>query len=191
MLLTRFSKLTATAIVLAAATGCATVPGDPYYSGGYAPTPVYGGAAVYNSGVYPAYPVVRRDRDDRWEDMRNDRERQAWREREAARERDRARGDRDERARRDLERQRDQRRDWERQRDRDAAQRDAAQRDAAQRNAAQRDRERRERELAQRQREERARASRNNRNSDGSPRTDYDRYNPKTGQFLPRSEDMP
>lgn len=176
MPLTRFSKLTATAIVLAAATGCATVPGDPYYSGGYAPTPVYGGTAVYNSGVYPVYPVVRRDWDDRWEDMRNDRERQAWREREAARERDRARGDRDERARRDLERQRDQRRDWERQRDHDASQRD---------------RERRERELAQRQREERARASRNNRNSDGSPRTDYDRYNPKTGQFLPRSEDMP
>lgn len=174
----RLLKITAASVLLAASAGCATAPGDPYYSGGYAPTPVYGAGVIYDApgyATYPAYPVVRRD-NDRWEDMRNDRERQAWREREAARERDRARGDRDERARRDLERQRDQRRDWERQRDHDASQRD---------------RERRERELAQRQREERARASRNNRNSDGSPRTDYDRYNPKTGQFLPRSEDMP
>ena len=194
----RLLKITAASVLLAASAGCATAPGDPYYSGGYAPTPVYGAGVIYDApgyATYPAYPVVRRD-NDRWEDMRNDRERQAWREREAKRKREQERVDRDARARRDMEHQRDQRRDWERQRDQDAAQREAARRDtaqreAAQRNAAQRDRERRERDLAQRQREERARASRNNRNSDGSPRTDYDRYNPKTGQFLPRSEDMP
>ena len=27
--------------------------------------------------------------------------------------------------------------------------------------------------------------------TDGSPRTDYDRYNPKTGLWMKRSEDMP
>lgn len=180
MLLKLLPKITAAAIVVTAAAGCATVPGDPYYSDGYAPTPIYGGAAVYDSGgytAYPAYPVVvRRDRDDRWEDMRNDRERRAWREREAARQQERERWERDQRARKDIERQRDQRRDWERQRDRDLSQRD---------------RERRDFENAQRERAERARAARNDRNADGTPRTDYDRYNPKTGAFMKRSEDMP
>ncbi|WP_147414713.1 hypothetical protein [Simplicispira hankyongi] len=159
------SKLAATAVLLAAATGCA-VPGDPYYSGGYAPTPVYGATTIYESGAYPAYPAYAdRDREDRWEDMRNDRERRAWRERQAERERERVQRARDEQARRDLERQRDQRDQWARQQ--------------------------RERDLAQRQREQRSRATRNDRNSDGSPRTDYDRYNPSTGAWMPRSEDMP
>ena len=183
----RFLKITAASVLLAASAGCATAPGDPYYSGGYAPTPVYGAGVIYDApgyATYPAYPVVRRD-NDRWEDMRNDRERQAWRDRQAARER----SDRDR-----IQRERD-RTQWERDRDRDQnraqRERDERARGDAQHQRDQFERERRERELAQRQREQRERAGRNNRNSDGSPRTDYDRYNPKTGQFLPRSEDMP
>ena len=85
----RLLKITAASVLLAASAGCATAPGDPYYSGGYAPTPVYGAGVIYDApgyATYPAYPVVRRD-NDRWEDMRNDRERQAWRDRQAARER--------------------------------------------------------------------------------------------------------
>ncbi|MBW7834171.1 MAG: hypothetical protein H3C29_13250 [Simplicispira suum] len=187
MLSKRLPKIAAATVLLAATVGCATAPGDPYYSGAYEPTPVYGGGIIYDTpaySTYPAYPVVRRDRD-RWEDMRDDRERRAWRERQAARER----SERDR-----LERERD-RAQWERDRARDQnrAQREREERarNDAQRQRDQWERERRERELAQRQREQRERAGRNNRNSDGSPRTDYDRYNPKTGQFLPRSEDMP
>ena len=176
---THASKLAAAAVLLVAATGCATVPGDPYYGGGYAPTPVYGSTTVYPSGVYPVYPAYAgRDREDRWEDMRNDRERRAWRERKAERERDQRA--RDEQARRDLDRQRDQR-----------DQRDQWARQQRDKDIAQRQREQRERELAQRQRDQRARSNRNDRNTDGSPRTDYDRYNPKSGQWQPRSEDMP
>ncbi|MCB1979058.1 MAG: hypothetical protein KDF25_06805 [Burkholderiaceae bacterium] len=183
----RLLRLSAATALLAASAGCATAPGDPYYSGVYAPTPVYGGGIVYDSpgyATYPAYPVVRPGHD-RWEDMRDERERRAWRQRQA--ERERAEHDR-------LERERDRAR-WERDRERDH-QRAQREREERARNDAQRqrekwERERRERELAERQREQRERASRNNRNSDGTPRTDYDRYNPKTGQFLPRSEDMP
>jgi hypothetical protein len=183
----RLLKITAASVLLAASAGCATAPGDPYYSGVYAPTPVYGGGVIYDApgySTYPAYPVVRRD-NDRWEDMRNDRERQAWRDRQAARER----SDRDR-----IQRERD-RTQWERDRDRDQnraqRERDERARGDAQHQRDQFERERRERELAQRQREERARANRPGRNSDGTPRTDYDRYNPKSGQWLPRSEDMP
>ncbi len=166
----RFLKIAAASAVLAAATGCATVPGDPYYSGVYAPTPIYGGTTVYESGVYPvypAYPVARRDREDRWEDMRNDRDRRAWKERQEARERAQ----------------------WQsNQRDRDLAQRQQRERDL-------RARQLRERELAraqqQQQQQQRRNGDRNDRNADGSPRTDYDRYNPKTGSWLPRGDQLP
>ena len=47
----------------------------------------------------------------------------------------------------------------------------------------------RDREAARRQQADR---DRNNRTApNGGPRRDTDRYNPKTGQWLPRQEDMP
>ena len=57
-----------------------------------------------------------------------------------------------------------------------------------------RDREAREREMRDREaaRRQQADRDRNNRTApNGGPRRDTDRYNPKTGQWLPRQEDMP
>lgn len=175
MKLLRISKFAGAALLVTAGAGCETMAGDPYYADRYEPVPVYGGgygspyggSAVYPAGaypVYPAYPIV--DRRDRWEDMRNERERRAWRERQAARERERERIEREARQRREVERNRD-------------------------RDIAQHERRIREREIAERQRAQRERANRNDLNPDGSPRTDYDNYNPKTGSFLPRSDRLP
>lgn len=184
----RFSKFAAAALLIAAGAGCETMPGDPYYADRYAPAPVYGGAyggsAVYPSGaypVYPAYPVVDRDRRDRFEDMRDDRERRAWRERQ----RDRERMQRDERARRDLERQRDRRSELERQRDRRNDIERQRDRDLAQREA-----DRRARQDAD-QRNSRAYSNGKGRRQDGSLRTDFDNYNPKTGSWLIHSDFLP
>lgn len=132
------ARIISATVLSAVVTGCATVPGDPYYE----PTPyrvyeqpgyIYNTPSVYSSPppVYPAYsapPSViyygGRDRDDRWE---RDRNRNDWRERE----RDRERAERDRVAR---ERERD-RRDQQareadrRNRDREQALRDQAERD--------------------------------------------------------------
>lgn len=173
-------KLAGASAVLAVISGCATVPGDPYYDGGsYGPG--YDNRPVLGGG-YPVY----HDRD-RWEDMRDDRERRAWRERQGERDRARAQWDREQRDRdrdharaRDRERDDRARRDAERARDRD---RDRNNTDWA--------RAQRERDLARAQRDQQRAASQPGRKPDGSPRTDFDRYNPKTGQWMPRQEDMP
>lgn len=134
-----FARIISVAVLGAAVTGCATVPGDPYYDP--SPYPVYqqpgytyNSSPVYSSPqpVYPAYsapPAViyygGRDRqDDRWE---RDRNRNDVRERE--RERDRA--ERDRVARDQARDRRDQQaRDADRrQRDRDQAIREQAERD--------------------------------------------------------------
>lgn len=93
--------------------------------------------------------------------------RQSQRERERW-ERDRERWDRDQRERAA--------------RERDARARDQRERDARER--LQREQEaRREQEMRERERRERERQNAN--------RRDYDRYNPRSGQWMPRSEDMP
>ena len=122
-------------------TGCATVPGDPYYDAprypvyeqpGYiysAPQPVYQAPPVYRAPgvIYSAPPPAvyygGRDRDDnRWD---NDRNRGDWRERE--RERDRAERDR---AARERERRDQQAREADRRaREQDQARREQAERD--------------------------------------------------------------
>ncbi len=133
------ARLISVAVLGAAVTGCATVPGDPYYEP--APYRVYeqpgyihsNAPPVYSSPqpVYPAYsappPVIYyggRDRDDRWE---RDRNRGDWRERE--RERERAERDRQARERERDRRDQQAREADRRQRDRDQALRDQAERD--------------------------------------------------------------
>ena len=104
------TRILSATVLGALVTGCATVPGDPYYDSprypvyeqpGYiysAPPPVYQAPPVYRApGVIysappppPAIYYGGRDRDDnRWD---NDRNRNDWRERE--RDRDRAERDR-------------------------------------------------------------------------------------------------
>lgn len=133
-----FARVLSATLLCAAATGCATVPGDPYYEPtpyrvyeqpGYIysnTTPVYTNPAP----VYPGYsappPAViyygGRDRDDRWE---RDRNRNDWRERE----RERERADRD-RAARERDRRDQQAHEADRrQRERDQALREQAERD--------------------------------------------------------------
>lgn len=122
-------------------TGCATVPGDPYYEPpryqvyeqpGYiynAPPPVYQAPPVYRApGVIysapPPPPVYYGGRDrhhDRWD---KGRDRDDWRERE----RDRDRAERDRAAR-----ERDQREQQAREADRRARERDQARREQAER----------------------------------------------------------
>lgn len=121
-------------------TGCATVPGDPYYDPprypvyeqpGYiynAPPPVYQAPPVYRAPgvIYSAPPpppvYYGRDRhDDRWD---NGRDRNDWRERE----RDRDRAERDRAAR-----EREQRDQQAREADRRARERDQARREQAER----------------------------------------------------------
>jgi len=124
---------------------------------------------MYPPGAYPVYPVApppaewRRTDRERWERENRiyERDRERW-----ERERDRAR--------------------WEREREREQnARREREQREQN----ARRDREAREREEARREQAERDR--RNRTAPDGGPRRDYDRYNPRSGQWLPRQEDMP
>ena len=122
-------------------TGCATVPGDPYYEPsryqvyeqpGYiynAPPPVYQAPPVYRApGVIysappppPVYYGGRDRHDDRWD---KGRDRDDWRERE----RDRDRAERDRAAR-----ERDQREQQAREADRRARERDQARREQAER----------------------------------------------------------
>ncbi len=149
-------------------TGCVST-GDPYYNG---PPPYHRGyepGVMYPPGAYPVYPVApppaewRRTDRERWERENRiyERDRERW-----ERERDRAR--------------------WEREREREQnARREREQREQNTR----RDREAREREEARREQAERDR--RNRTAPDGGPRRDYDRYNPRSGQWLPRQEDMP
>ncbi|MFY3382923.1 hypothetical protein [Paracidovorax sp. MALMAid1276] len=146
-----FARLISTAVLGAAVTGCATVPGDPYYDS--TPYRVYEQAGyVYSTpqptyvrpgySTYPAYttppPAViyygGRDRpDDRWD--RDHRHNNDWRERERdraerdrlARERERDRAERDRMAR-------------ERDRDRDRREQQAREADRRQREQAERDR---------------------------------------------------
>ena len=173
------ARILSVAVLGAAMTACATVPGDPYYEPGYQqPGYIYGTAQpVYSTPSYPAYQAPPpassyggRDRDDRWERDRN-RHNNDWRERE--RDRDRA------------ERERNRA-----ERDRIAREREQARRNQQARDA---DRRQREREQADRQRRdaERNRARAESRNPDGSPRTDYDRYNPSNGRWMPHADKMP
>ncbi len=191
----RISTLMACAGALAAITGCATVPSDPYHDD-YSTGPVYDNAPVHG-GAYPAYPapaygsaypvypapayggsIGYRDRDqDRWENMRNDRDRRAWRERQVDRERAHDRAERDRNAQRDRTAQ-------DRQRDRAQRERDErARRDA--------DRQRTDSRQNDLGRAEQDRAYQQSRNPDGTPRTDYERYNPSNGRWKPREADMP
>ena len=121
------TRILSATVLGALVTGCATVPGDPYYDAprypvyeqpGYiysAPQPVYQAPPVYRTPgvIYSAPPPAvyygGRDRDDnRWD---NDRNRGDWRERE--RERDRAERDR---AARERERREREARDRDRER---------------------------------------------------------------------------
>lgn len=123
------------AVALAAlATGCAVVPGDPYYTpqpSGYGvyeqPAYIYGSPApVYGYPVAPPPGYYGRRYDDRndWREReRAQREREAHREREALRDRE-ARRDRDARQAQDARREQDARRD----RERDQAHREQARR---------------------------------------------------------------
>ena len=162
------ARILSATLLGAMVTGCATVPGDPYYDPGYQqPGYIYGAPQpVYSSPGYPGHYYGGRDRDDRWE--------------------------------RDRHRHNNNHNDWrERERDKDRAERDriAREREQDRRNQQARDAERRqrEREQADRQRRdaERNRARAESRNPDGSPRTDYDRYNPSNGRWLPHADKMP
>ena len=162
------ARILSATLLGAMVTGCATVPGDPYYDPGYQqPGYIYGAPQpVYSSPGYPGYHYGGRDRDDRWE--------------------------------RDRHRHNNNHNDWrERERDKDRAERDriAREREQDRRDQQARDAERRqrEREQADRQRRdaERNRARAESRNPDGSPRTDYDRYNPSNGRWLPHADKMP
>ena len=154
------------------ATGCVST-GDPYYD----PPPYHRGyesGVMYPSGVYPVYPVApppaewRRTDRDRWERENRiyERERERW-----EKERERARLER-EREREQAARHERELREQNARRDREA-----------------RAREIREREEARRQQAERERKNRTA--PDGGPRRDYDRYNPKTGQWMPKADDLP
>jgi hypothetical protein len=165
--LSRTLALSALALL---ATGCVST-GDPYYE----PAPYHRGyepGVIYPSGAYPVYPVApppaewRRSDRDRWERENRiyERDRERW-----EKERDRAR--------------------WEREREQNAA-RDRERREQN----ARHDREAREREIREREEARRQQAESDRRNRlgpDGNPRRDYDRYNPRSGQWLPRQEDMP
>lgn len=168
--LTRTLALGAVALL---ATGCVST-GDPYYN---EPPPYYRGyesGVMYPPGAYPVYPVAPPPA--QW--RHTDRER--WERENRIYERDRDRWQRGhDRTRVERERERDLNARRERELREQNARRD---RDAGVR-------EMREREEARRLQAERER--RNRTAPDGGPRRDYDRYNPSTGQWLPKSEDLP
>ena len=95
---TTLARIVALTAMGAVVSGCATVPGDGYYTGG--PTYYSPGYESYSSPVYPAYApapayIYYSDRDNRWE---RDRNRNDWRDRDRNndwrdRERDRNRND--------------------------------------------------------------------------------------------------
>lgn len=153
--------LAAVAVALLA-TGCATT-GDPYYYDAQ-PYPTYPRGPEPNIIYGPApYTVYPAAPPPDW--RHSDRER--W-----------------ERDRRDRER-------WERERDRDHD-RARLEREQREREAARRERDIREREDARRVQAERERRIREERRApDGSPRRDYDRYNPSNGRWLPSSDNLP
>lgn len=148
------------------ATGCVST-GDPYYND---PPPYHRGyepGVMYPPGAYPVYPVA--PPPTQW--RHTDRER--WERENRIYERDRTR--------------------WERDRERDREQNARRERDQREQNAR-RDRDAREREMREREEARRQQIERERRNRtapDGGPRRDYDRYNPSTGQWLPKSEDLP
>lgn len=155
------------------ATGCVST-GDPYYND---PPPYYRGyesGVMYPPGAYPVYPVApppvewRRTDRDRWERENRiyERDRDRWQ-----REHDRNRIDRE------REREQNARREREMREQNALHDRDL------------RNRELRDREEARRQQAERERKNRTA--PDGGPRRDYDRYNPSTGQWLPKANDLP
>ena len=122
---------------------------------------------MYPPGAYPVYPVA--PPPTQW--RHTDRER--WERENRIYERDRTR--------------------WERDRERDREQNARRERDQREQNAR-RDRDAREREMREREEARRQQIERERRNRtapDGGPRRDYDRYNPSTGQWLPKSEDLP
>ena len=161
--LTRTLALGAVALL---ATGCVST-GDPYYN---EPPPYYRGyesGVMYPPGAYPVYPVAPPPA--QW--RHTDRER--WERENRIYERDRTR--------------------WERDREREREQNARRERDQREQNAR-RDRDAREREMREREEARRQQIERERRNRtapDGGPRRDYDRYNPSTGQWLPKSEDLP
>jgi hypothetical protein len=129
---TTTARLLSVTVLGAVLTGCATVPGDPYYEPQYQvhqqpgyiytqPAPVYGApAVVYRPAPTPIYYGARDNRDPRWDNNRRDRERL---ERERQRE-ERERADR-ERQRREQQARDNSRRD----RDREQARRAQAERE--------------------------------------------------------------
>ena len=170
--LTRTLALGAVALL---ATGCVST-GDPYYN---EPPPYYRGyesGVMYPPGAYPVYPVAPPPA--QW--RHTDRER--WERENRIYERDRDRWQREHNRTR-VERERERERDLNARRERELREQNARRdRDAGVR-------EMREREEARRLQAERER--RNRTAPDGGPRRDYDRYNPSTGQWLPKSEDLP
>ncbi|MBA4114596.1 MAG: hypothetical protein C0492_14840 [Verminephrobacter sp.] len=168
--LTRTLALGAVALL---ATGCVST-GDPYYN---EPPPYYRGyesGVMYPPGAYPVYPVApppaqwRHTDRERWERENRiyERDRDRWQ-----REHDRTRVERE--RERDLNARRERElREQNARRDRDAGVREMREREEARRLQAERER-------------------RNRTAPDGGPRRDYDRYNPSTGQWLPKSEDLP
>ncbi len=168
--LTRTLALGALALL---ATGCVST-GDPYYND---PPPYYRGyesGVMYPPGAYPVYPVApppaqwRHTDRERWERENRiyERDRDRWQ-----REHDRTRVERE--RERDLNARRERElREQNARRDRDAGVREMREREEARRLQAERER-------------------RNRTAPDGGPRRDYDRYNPSTGQWLPKSEDLP
>lgn len=168
--LTRTLALGAVALL---ATGCVST-GDPYYN---EPPPYYRGyesGVMYPPGAYPVYPVApppaqwRHTDRERWERESRiyERDRDRWQ-----REHDRTRVERE--RERDLNARRERElREQNARRDRDAGVREMREREEARRLQAERER-------------------RNRTAPDGGPRRDYDRYNPSTGQWLPKSEDLP
>lgn len=179
----RTTRILALGALALLASGCATTD-SPYYEA--RPYPRQEPGIIYTPGAYPVYPVApppvewRRTDRDRWERENRiyERDRDRW-------ERER---DRDQNARREREQ-----REQNARRDRDAREREMRDREQREQNIR-RDREAREREMRDREaaRRQQADRDRNNRTApNGGPRRDYDRYNPKTGQWLPRQEDMP
>lgn len=149
-------RATAVSCLTLLASGCAVVPGDPYYDPPRTvytqPGPVYSSPApIYSTPAYPAYPpttVVPVPVPTPGYGYRYDRDRDHdWRERERERERWRAQRDYDSRMQREQNErlQRERQQAWQ------------AQRDQAQREQAQRQAQREQMERERRQREESAR----------------------------------
>ena len=157
--------------------GCVAVPADPYYDAAPA-YPTYPGTYPQTyPNAYPVYPMphpgydARAAERERWE---QNRDRQAWREREQRQERERALQERRDQQEREASQKREQR-DEQARRERDQRNHQANER----------------RDELRRQQTERERRAQEGRTPSGERRTDYDRYNPSNGRWMPRQEDMP